>query len=185
MNKTLLSSAVVAGVVLGMAGAPPSAFAGGRSHSSTSIGVSTYGGYGTSVGYRHWDNDRRWDNDRHWYGGRGRYYGHYHHHDGTGEALLGAMIGLLAFGAIASATDHNDSSSYSYAGPPPSYGGPSYGGSGYGAPGYGPSGDGCHVVNRIGPDRNGRTVKFAATMCYDGSGTPYILPDSQRIIERY
>jgi len=81
------------------------------------------------------------------------------------------MLGLLAFGAISSATDHNDGPSYSYAAPPPAS--------------YGPSGDGCHIVNRIGPDRTGQTVKFAATMCYDQSGTPFITPGSQHIIERY
>jgi len=169
MNKTLLSSAVAVGVFLGIAGTPPSALAGG-SHTSTSFGVSAYGGYGSSVGYRHGYYGRSW------HGGRRNYYGHYHHHHGTGDALLGAMIGLLAFGAIASATDHDNGPSYDYVAPPP----PNYGPSGYPAPG-----NGCHVVNRIGPDRTGQTAKFAATMCYDGSGTPFIVQGSQHIIERY
>lgn len=170
MHKTLLTTAVALGIGVGVAGAPPSAFAGSRTYSSTSIGISTYGGYSgyrTSIGYRRGD----WDD----YRGRGRphYYGHrhyrYHHgHHGTGDALLGAMIGLLAFGVISSATDHND--------PTPSY---NY------APPAQPPGHGCHTVNRIGPDYTGQTVKFAATMCYDPSGTPFIVRGSQHIIDRY
>ena len=163
MNKTLLSAAVAVGFVVGVAGAPPSAFAGSRSYSSTSVGYH----------WSHHDRYRGWGDDRRWSHHGGRYYGHYRYHDhhGTGEVLLGAMLGLLAFGAISSASDHNDGPSYSYAGPPPVS--------------YAPPGDGCHTVNRIGPDRSGQTVKFAATMCYDQSGTPFIAPGSQHIIERY
>ena len=79
------------------------------------------------------------------------------------------MIGMFAVGAIAASQDHDSGPAYSD--PPQSY-----------AP---PAAQGCHVVNRIGPDSTGQTVKFAATMCYDRSGTPYITPGSQHVIERY
>jgi hypothetical protein len=183
MSKTLWTSAVAIGLAVGAAGVPTSAFAGGRSASSTSIGVSSYGGHGgysTSVGYGYSHRSGNWG--RGW--GRGYshsyrgYNRHYHHgHHGTGDALLGFMIGAFAIGAIAASQDHDSGSSYSgssYYDPPPAQ---SYS--------YAPqAAQGCHVVNRIGPDSSGQTVKFAATMCYDRSGTPYIAPGSQHIIER-
>jgi hypothetical protein len=176
MSKTLWSAAVAVGLVAGVAGAPPSALAGGHAYTSTTIGVSNYsshGGYGVSARYgwtyvsdhgHGWG--RGWDYDRHYRG----YYGnrHYHDHHGTADALLGFMVGALAVGVIASAHDHNPGPAYSYD-----------------APSGAPQGYGCHIVNRIGPDSTGQTVKFAATMCYDRSGTPYIAPGTQHIIERY
>jgi hypothetical protein len=170
MSKTFWSAALALGLVVGTAITPPSAVAGSRT--STVIGVSNYGGYGPDIRYG-WTYARGrghgWDYDRHYWGHRGYYGGHYYHgHHGTVDALLGFMIGALAVGVIASAHDHNSGPAYRY---DESY--------------AGPQGQGCHIVNRIGPDGTGRTAKFAATMCYDGSGTPFIAPGSQHIIERY
>lgn len=166
MSKTLWAAVIAIGAVIGAAGAPPNAEA-GTVYARTAVGTAGQGGYLIDV--RH-DRYHRYDH-RGW--GRHRYYGHhyhnYHGHHGTGDALLGFMIGALAVGVIASSQNHDRGPDFAYdrPAPPP------------------PGEQGCHIVNRIGPDRTGRTVKFAATMCYDEDGTPYIAPGTQHIIERY
>lgn len=162
MSKTLWSAVIALGVIVGAAGAPPSAEA-GTVYAGAALLKDRDGG--NLIAVRHdWDRDRGWG--RHYDYGRRHYY---HDHHGTADALLGFMIGALAVGVIASAHNHDRSPAYAYdspAGPPP-------------------GAQGCHIVNRVGPDNAGRTVKFAATMCYDQDGTPYIAPGTQHIIERY
>lgn len=170
MTKRLLKTKLMTSLLgIALCVAPLNASARGRGYSSFEFGYGDSYERGYPRGHGH-----GYDFDRHrGYGsGWNRDHSRHHRHRGrTGDALLGLTIGMLAIGALMAAKGGGRGSSNDYARvapPPPQRGG-----------------EGCHIVHRVGPDPQGYQVKFAGTMCYDRSGAPYIVPGSQRIIERY
>ncbi len=94
---------------------------------------------------------------------------HYHHRGGGGSWVPFALVGGLAAGAlIASSANSRDRYDRTYYAPPPP------------PPNYATRP--CHVVNRL-EDVEGYTVKMAATMCYDSTGTAYIVQGSQHPVD--
>lgn len=176
-NGFTFAIAVIFG--LGLIVNPAISLAKDRSHGGHSYSGKHSGGHGYSGRHRYrgghgYRSHGSYSGHRYGYSGHRSRHGYrhgysYRHHGHGGSAWV--PFAILGGAALAYTVSKSADNGYAYN---RSYSSPSR---------HGDSGRPCHVVHRV-TEEDGGQVKMAATMCYDGQGTSYIVKGSEHVIAR-